>query len=98
MIAATRSFNSSTVSTRGCCFIAQLAVSKTLRPNQGSSKFAAECSRHSQKAIGRHTTPDRMAARRKSNQRRDDLCAGVLRKRGCELVIGRPADSLGDLV
>ena len=81
MIAATRSFNSSTLSTRGCCFTAQLAGNKTLRPNQGSSKFAAECSRHSQKAIGRHTTIDQMAERRKSGGRRVYLCAGALRKR-----------------
>jgi hypothetical protein len=34
-----------------------------------------------QKRFWRDTTIDQMAARRKSDQRRDDLCVGGLRKR-----------------
>ena len=36
---------------------------------------------HSRRHWHRHTTTDRMAAHRKRDQRRDDPCAGVLRKR-----------------
>ena len=35
----------------------------------------------SRRRSARHTTADRMAAHRKSDRRRDDLCAGGLRKR-----------------
>ncbi len=62
---------------RSCCQLHHKRKSQRRVCDCETSRSQLHCSLR----LARHTTADRMAARRKLGRRRDDLCAGELGKR-----------------